>query len=92
MERNRSWSMCATARSTNFVVVAPGQRLRLGGLLGRVGKLAAIGGHNYIVSAREKIGKYRDTRTKATNAPMKIMITGSINARVAVIFVFTSSS
>ena len=45
-----------------------------------------------MVSAREKIGRYNDTSTKATKTPINTMITGSISDRVAVMRVLTSSS
>jgi hypothetical protein len=46
----------------------------------------------WIVSASEKIGRYREIRTKATKIPMKIMIAGSIKLSAAVVRFATSSS
>jgi len=43
-------------------------------------------------SASEKIGKYSETSTNATNNPMKIMMAGSIKLNAAAVRVATSSS
>ena len=45
-----------------------------------------------MVSASEKIGRYRQISTKATNDPMTIIIAGSTSESAAVMRVLTSSS
>ena len=61
--------------------------------VGRV-DLAGMPGRTYPwnESAREKIGRYKDTSTKATKIPMQIMMAGSTRLRIAVTRVETSSS
>ncbi len=46
----------------------------------------------WMESAKEKIGRYSEISTKATNIPMKIIMTGSIRLSAAVTCVETSSS
>jgi hypothetical protein len=43
-------------------------------------------------SAKEKMGRYKETSTKATKMPMQIMMAGSTKLSIAVTRVETSSS
>jgi hypothetical protein len=76
-----------------IAAIATGDAFGVFGFLERIFDLDCLGRHGYlIVSANEKMGKYRATNTKATNIPMKIMIKGSTSESSAVMRVDTSSS